>query len=143
MINDILLLFLSSFSHLSFLSSFLSFFLSSFLPFFFILLFFLPSFLPFFFILTYSLILSLYFSIFSIYLLHYFIRCWTKGKKEKLEYLKKTKMWYLSPTCSDHANLKPSGTVFGQISEKESHDMDKRWDHLSELCCTVMDGAPY
>ena len=52
-------------------------------------------------------------------------------------------MWYLTETCSNHANLTPSGDIFSSVLTKENHEPQQRWDHISQLCCTVMDGAPY
>jgi len=69
--------------------------------------------------------------------------CWTEGKPEKLIYLRNVKMWYLSETCSVHDNLRPDGKIFESVSDKVIHNNDIRWEHLSSLCCTVMDGAPY
>ena len=69
--------------------------------------------------------------------------CWTQGKPEKLIYLKKVKMWYLTETCSNHANLTPSGDIFSSVLTKENHEPQQRWEHISQLCCTVMEGAPY
>jgi hypothetical protein len=72
-----------------------------------------------------------------------YLRCWTEGKPEKLIYLKNVKMWYLTDTCSVHDNLRPDGKIFESVSSKVIHNNDVRWDHLSSLCCTVMEGAPY
>jgi hypothetical protein len=70
------------------------------------------------------------------------LRCWTQGKADKLIYLRKSKMWYLTDTCSNLENLKPEGEVFGSITEKEKHDTDLRWNHLSDMCCQKVEGAP-
>ena len=70
------------------------------------------------------------------------IRCWTQGKPDKLIYLKKSQMWYLTEKCSTLESLKPDSEVFGSISERETHDRDLRWNHLSSMCCQAEEGAP-
>ena len=57
--------------------------------------------------------------------------------------MKNVKMWYLTDTCSDVKNLTPTGKIFNDVSIREKHDPKIRWDHISQLCCTVMPGAPY
>ena len=44
-------------------------------------------------------------------------RCWTQGKADKLIYLEKVKMWYLTDTCSSLASLTTDGVVLQSIAE--------------------------
>lgn len=78
-------------------------------------------------------------------------RCWTQGKPDKLVYLRKAKMWYLSETCSPlealvAQNEKVEGSVDGpvytMINNNAELPTDIQWDKLSEMCCSAMDGAP-
>ena len=87
----------------------------------------------------------LYLILLLYYLTSYHIRCWTQGKPEKLVYMKKVKMWYLTDTCDALDSLTPKGHVFGSVSAKErdGHGRAVRWQHLSEMCCMTMPGAPY
>eukprot|EP00596_Hydrurales_sp_CCMP1899_P002744 CAMPEP_0119041188 /NCGR_PEP_ID=MMETSP1177-20130426/11381_1 /TAXON_ID=2985 /ORGANISM="Ochromonas sp, Strain CCMP1899" /LENGTH=278 /DNA_ID=CAMNT_0007007037 /DNA_START=22 /DNA_END=858 /DNA_ORIENTATION=+ len=71
-----------------------------------------------------------------------FHMCWTQGKPDKLIYLRKAKMWYLTDTCSPLENLTPEGHIFASVSERVDHDVSSRWSHLSSLCCSAMEGAP-
>ena len=105
----------SSFSAFSCSFFFFSFFFSFFL-------FFFPFIL---YHLLFFLLLSNYFPLSSVLRL-FFVRCWTQGKPEKLVYLRKVKMWYLSETCSPLDNLRPDGHVFGSVSERENHDVSLR-----------------
>jgi hypothetical protein len=52
---------------------------------------------------------------------YHFHMCWTQGKPQKLEYLRKAKMWYLSDTCSPLETLiHPKGKMYNEIMTKDS-----------------------
>jgi hypothetical protein len=67
-----------------------------------------------------------------------FHMCWTQGKKDKLIYLKKALMWYLTSECSVLDNLTPSGNVFGHLRKGRL----SKWEQLASHCCTSMHLAP-
>ena len=69
-------------------------------------------------------------------------RCWTQGKADKLIYLEKVKMWYLTDTCSSLASLTTDGVVLQSIAENADLGSHSRWSHLSSLCCQKLPGAP-
>ena len=66
------------------------------------------------------------------------------GKKEKLTYFHDVAMWYVKKTCSKDA-LTPTGSVFGAVSAKDrkGSDRERRWKHLSSMCCHSMPGGDY
>eukprot|EP01038_Epipyxis_sp_PR26KG_P013922 gene13922-18671_t len=87
-----------------------------------------------------------------------FHMCWTQGKPDKLIYLKKSSMWYLTPHCSPLEALIADNIVKGEkkgekkslgpgpiydflkeISEESAFD---QWEKLGEKCCTSMPNAP-
>lgn len=70
-----------------------------------------------------------------------FHMCWTQGKPDKLIYLRKAHMWYLTDACSPLENLTPDGHVFGLVLDREEggHDAQKRWASLSAMCCRFQD----
>ena len=89
------------------------------------------------------------------------IRCWTQGKPQKLVYLRKASMWYLTEQCSpleslqadtrDRKRQRFGGTPEpGPIYEHVQHlvqsigenQMDAVWRKFSSRCCMRMEGAP-
>ena len=51
---------------------------------------------------------------------HHFHMCWTQGKPQKLEYLRKAKMWYLQEQCSALDDLiAPRGSMYRKIISKD------------------------
>lgn len=84
--------------------------------------------------------------------MHY--RCWTQGKPDKLIYLRKAKMWYLTDTCSpldaliyEPANAETGeslspGDVYAFAQTNKNLQTEEQWNQLSQLCCTMMEGAP-
>jgi len=98
---------------------------------------------------------------------YHFHMCWTQGKPDKLKYLNKVKMWYLTDTCSPLEALimdsklaefetegewrrskkrrrhhsKP-GPVYTYTLRHKSRSKEERWNGLGDMCCTSMDGAP-
>lgn len=69
-----------------------------------------------------------------------FHMCWTLNKGQKLEYLRLTKMWYLTEMCT-LPNLKhPKGFVYKQISQ--TRDRSQQHRIFTDTCCAVMPGAP-
>jgi hypothetical protein len=91
-------------------------------------------------------------------------RCWTQGKPDKLIYLRKSKMWYLTEQCSPLPNLisgaelskqefeemsieagvkmTKQGDVYKQAAQYFSLPKEEQWKQLSSLCCNQMPGAP-
>jgi len=52
---------------------------------------------------------------------YHFHMCWTQGKPQKLDYLRKAKMWYLTEKCSALPDLiHPKGKMYLQINEKDA-----------------------
>jgi hypothetical protein len=79
-----------------------------------------------------------------------FHMCWTQGKPDKLKYLRKAGMWYLTETCSPLPELIEGGSIFNQV-EKASRKSkwtrnepagDKWAAKIDSTCCTFMDGGP-
>ncbi len=87
-------------------------------------------------------------------------RCWTQGKPDKLIYLRKAKMWYLTETCSPlealiedpsigkneeerarMGKLEP-GPIYQLSLANQKMSIDQQWSRLGEVCCMAMDGAP-
>jgi len=70
--------------------------------------------------------------------------CWTQGKPDKLMYLRKAKMWYLTELCSPLEALEPGGVVYQQVVTQEhlGTPSPQRWDQLGAQCCTSVKGAP-
>jgi hypothetical protein len=51
---------------------------------------------------------------------YHFHMCWTQGKPQKLEYLRKANMWYLNEKCSPLNELiYPKGKIYQQIVSKD------------------------
>jgi hypothetical protein len=46
-----------------------------------------------------------------------FHMCWTQGKPDKLKYLRKASMWYLTEQCSPLESLIESGSVYQQVAK--------------------------
>ena len=67
-----------------------------------------------------------------------FHMCWTQGKKDKLLYLNKSKMWYLTSECSVEGALTSSGSLFKSF---ETNGVSG-WSNLFSTCCTSMPDAP-
>ena len=82
-----------------------------------------------------------------------FHMCWTQGKPDKLKYLRKANMWYLTETCSPLPELIEDGAIFNQV-EKAGRNMIKEtqtqigdsasaWAaKIDSTCCTFMEGGP-
>jgi hypothetical protein len=88
------------------------------------------------------------------------VRCWTQGKPDKLNYLRKAKMWYLTETCSPlealiedpnigqneeqrmHAGSSAPGPVYQFSLSNQGNPVTDQWNKLGQLCCMSMDGAP-
>ncbi len=82
---------------------------------------------------------------------YHFHMCWTQGKPQKLEYLKKAKMWYLNENCTALDNyIPPRGNVFKEMdleykictrNGKEANNgkgqacYRRNWQLLSQKCC--------
>ena len=82
---------------------------------------------------------------------YHFHMCWTQGKPDKLKYLRKALMWYLTDTCSPLESLVPGGAVYeenaraaasGGLQQQELAAKSQRWDVLAHQCCTRMPNAP-
>ena len=73
-----------------------------------------------------------------------FHMCWTQGKPDKLMYLRKANMWYMTELCSPLEALEPDGVVYQQIvaTHHAGGDPQERWDQLGVQCCRSMKGAP-
>ena len=73
-----------------------------------------------------------------------FHMCWTQGKPDKLMYLRKALMWYLSELCSPLEALEPGGVVHQQLVTLENvgTPRQERWDQLGAQCCMSVKGAP-
>lgn len=88
-------------------------------------------------------------------------RCWTQGKPDKLIYLRKAKMWYLTETCSPLEALiedpligknqeererlggkSEPGPLYKMSIANQKMSVDEQWKRLGEMCCMAMDGAP-
>ena len=81
---------------------------------------------------------------------YHFHMCWTQGKPQKLEYLKKVKMWYLLPVCSELPDLiSPKGEIYLGVKNKNKdyHSITKQgvrgaeteseaWAFLGHQCCS-------
>jgi len=95
---------------------------------------------------------------------YHFHMCWTQGKPDKLIYLRKAKMWYLTEECSPQETLiagaalsateieelspeqvekvsKP-GIVYAQAKPYFNEQRQTQWKRLSQQCCHRMPGAP-
>jgi hypothetical protein len=79
-----------------------------------------------------------------------YLRCWTQGKPDKLIYLRKALMWYLTETCSplealvaanDRVADSTDGPVYTYINENAGLSATDQWNRLGEMCCTAMKGA--
>lgn len=79
-----------------------------------------------------------------------FHMCWTQGKKDKLNYFRKSKLWYLSETCSSLPNIvlnpsehmqkkktlrSPPGVVYQSILDHNNLPVEEQLDNLESLCC--------
>lgn len=52
---------------------------------------------------------------------YHFHMCWTQGKPQKLDYLRKASMWYLSEKCSALPDLiHPKGKMYVKIKKKDA-----------------------
>jgi hypothetical protein len=84
-----------------------------------------------------------------------FHMCWTQGKPDKLIYLRKASMWYLSETCSplealveepydpqNRNKILPAGDVYKFSQTLQDLPTDEKWRRLGEKCCTSMPNAP-
>jgi hypothetical protein len=82
-------------------------------------------------------------------------RCWTQGKPDKLVYLRKAAMWYLTEECSPleslvapdkderKSNVKQAGAIYKYVeSHRKTLSIERQWDVLAGKCCTTMPGAP-
>jgi hypothetical protein len=69
-----------------------------------------------------------------------FHMCWTQGKPDKLVYLRRAKMWYLTEQCSPLEELIPKGRVYESLKWRSVDGF--AWSSLAETCCTSMSGAP-
>eukprot|EP00981_Chlorochromonas_danica_P009531 scaffold2721_cov181-Ochromonas_danica.AAC.9 len=85
-----------------------------------------------------------------------FHMCWTQGKPDKLIYLRKAAMWYLTEECSpldaligpdpnsrrmeDHK--RPEGVVYSFVHSRKDLSVVEKWDALSHRCCSAMPDAP-
>ena len=83
-------------------------------------------------------------------------RCWTQGKPQKLVYLRKALMWYLTEECSPleallvdtrerhhwgHGTPVP-GAIYSYIDRDLQHlEVTQQWEQLGKRCCTAMKGA--
>jgi len=67
-----------------------------------------------------------------------FHMCWTQGKQDKLVYLKKAWMWYLTDQCSPLEALTPSGHIFGHLRKGSL----SKWEQLASTCCTSAQLSP-
>ena len=79
---------------------------------------------------------------------YHFHMCWTQGKPQKLDYLKKAKMWYLQPVCSDLPDLiSPKGEIYLRVKDKSrsysaikgvrgAEGESEAWAFLGQTCCT-------
>jgi hypothetical protein len=100
----------------------------------------------------YYLILFLINYLFVIYIVIYYLLLLFHliiniGKKDKLIYLRKALMWYLTDTCSPLQTLVEGGEIFNNFTSGMSSNNNeiigqKKWKHLSSLCCTSMKDAP-
>lgn len=81
-------------------------------------------------------------------------RCWTQGKPQKLQYLRKADMWYLTDQCSPleyliadtrgrEAMLRGTsaqpGPIYAMIQKWQGESAQKKWDTLSGMCCHIGD----
>ena len=67
-----------------------------------------------------------------------FHMCWTQGKPDKLIYLKKASMWYLSEQCSDLEAYTEKGRAFEQVVKlggMKGLTRERRWAKMAGLCC--------
>lgn len=86
-----------------------------------------------------------------------YFRCWTQGKPDKLIYLRKAAMWYLTEVCSPLENLieapfhpeernkvLPPGEIFKFTDAlvKKTSDVQEQWAELGSKCCMRMPDAP-
>ena len=73
-----------------------------------------------------------------------FHMCWTQGKPDKLMYLRKALMWYLSELCSPLEALEPDGVVYQQLVtlDQQGTPAAQRWEQLGAQCCMSVKGAP-
>ena len=73
---------------------------------------------------------------------YHFHMCWTQGKPDKLLYLRKALMWYLTDVCSPLQALVPRGVIYEENLGRAGKSVGERWDALGARCCTSMPGAP-
>lgn len=69
-----------------------------------------------------------------------FHMCWTKGKPEKLQYLVKSNMWYLTPACDLEDMIPPQGPLFIKYKD-DTRPWHERFVEIKSTCCTMMKGA--
>ena len=83
--------------------------------------------------------------------INFTLRCWTQGKPDKLVYLRKAKMWYLTEQCSplealvardEREESSSDGPIYTMITKNTDLPMETQWDKLGEMCCTSVKGAP-
>lgn len=85
-------------------------------------------------------------------------RCWTRGKQDKLEYFKETKMWYVSDECP-LSSLVHGGVIYQQLGQADAAILSKLLNKVNQAsnsplhteigsfsliqkCCSKMTGAP-
>lgn len=77
--------------------------------------------------------------------------CWTQRKADKLNYFKKTLMWYLNDNIANIqtlGNSKKEAHLVRMSPLKEFHQTpmygsaNSRWDRLSALICMRSDNSP-
>eukprot|EP01033_Poteriospumella_lacustris_P013982 gene13982-9986_t len=84
-----------------------------------------------------------------------FHMCWTQGKPDKLVYLRKASMWYLTEQCSplealieepfdpnDRNHILPPGEMFKFSQTLSGLPPAEQWQRLGQKCCTSMPNAP-
>lgn len=83
-------------------------------------------------------------------------KCRTQGKKDKLSYFKKTKMWYLNDQTCSLDQLKPRKGEWPMRASLQNSKKNKlkslpgleylvsneSWPSLAKLCCNRIAGAP-
>ena len=92
---------------------------------------------------------------------HHSCRCWTQGKQQKLDYLRKAHMWYLTDQCStletllsDSRPISPMDrlrgrpvpgavyTVIENYAKNAWHTREQLWNRLSNQCCQAVARSP-
>lgn len=92
----------------------------------------------------------------SLMLINVLCRCWTQGKPDKLVYLRKSSMWYLTEECSplealieapfapgnDRRKTLPAGEIYKFSQTILDRPILEQWDALGNRCCMSMPNAP-